>query len=679
MLTLPEKILFVLAVLASMYAVYRVAERILRTIRRGQGEVDWKAVKDQVAAALLKTATFQPVFRFRFWPSLFHGFVAWGFIYYLLVNLVDVTRGFVAGFEIPGTVGDVYRLLADLLSVGVLVGIAALLLRRFVFRPPNLTTRSDVLLNPRARAGIRRDSAIVGGFILIHVGSRFLGETVRAAIEGADPWSPFATAVSNLWVGLSPGALTVLEHVFFWLALGTILGFMPYFLYSKHLHIFFAPINFMFKPKRRSMGELNRLNFDDESIEQFGASRMEDLGWEQIMDAYACIMCYRCQEVCPAYNTGKVLSPAAMEINKRYFLNYEGGRLARGEASSQPLWEFAIPPEAIWACTACGACVDICPVGNEPMRDILQIRRALVLMENDFPEQLQTAFRGMERTVNPWNVGPAERMKWAEGLSVPTIEQNPEPDILWWVGCAPSTDARAQKTARAFAEILNTAGLNYAVLGQNEQCTGDSARRAGNEFLFNELASANVELLNEAAPKRIVATCPHCLHTLKNEYPAFGGNYEVVHHTQLINELIAGGRLKLKGNGDGSSSPIPLSPTPLSKITLHDPCYLGRQNGILEDPRSVLRQAGSELLELPRHGRKSFCCGAGGAQMWKEEEEGRERVNANRFREAAQSGAEALAVGCPFCMIMLNDAGKDAGSPVQVLDIAEIVAAQMER
>ena len=324
--------------------------------------------------------------------------------------------------------------------------------------------------------------------------------------------------------------------------LGTILLFIPYFLYSKHIHLFFAPLNFLLKPERRSIGELSKLDFDDESLEQFGATRLEDLGWEQLMDAYACIMCYRCQEVCPAYNTGKVLSPAALEINKRYFLNAEGKRLAGGEASSKELLEFAITEEAVWACTACGACVDICPVGNEPMRDILDIRRSLVLMENKFPKQLQAAFRGMERNTNPWGVPPTERMKWAEGMPVPTIDENPEPEILWWVGCAPATDARAQKTARAFAQILNTAGVSYAVLGEGEQCTGDSARRAGKEDLFFMLATANVEILNEVAPRRIVTTCPHCLHTLKNEYPAFGGNYQVIHHTQLIQELLAAGQ-----------------------------------------------------------------------------------------------------------------------------------------
>ncbi len=507
----------------------------------------------------------------------------------------------------------------------------------------------------------------MGTFILFHVGGRFIGETFQIASQGgADAWQPFASAVAGLWRGWSESALVMGEHVAFWLAIGLILAFVPYFLYSKHIHLIFAPLNFLLKPERRSIGELSKLDFDDESIEQFGATRLEDLGWEQLMDAYACIQCYRCQQVCPAYNTGKVLSPAALEINKRYLLNFEGEKIARGEASSQLLIEFAIPPEAVWACTACGACIDICPVNNEPMRDIMDIRRSLVLMENEFPKQFQAAFRGMERNANPWGISPAERMKWAQGMTVTTIDENPEPELLWWVGCAPATDARAQKTARAFAEILNTAGVNYAVLGEGEQCTGDSARRAGKEDIFFGLAQANIEILNEVKSKRIVTTCPHCLHTLKNEYPAFGGNYTVIHHTQLINELVATGKLKLKPGG-------------AEKVTLHDPCYLSRHNQIIAEPRQALTSAGAQLVEMPRHGTQSFCCGAGGAQMWKEEEHGTERINANRFREAQASGAETLAVGCPFCMVMLTDAKKDANSEMQVLDIAEIVAAQIIR
>jgi Fe-S oxidoreductase len=589
-----------------------------------------------------------------------------------LVNFGDLLQAFIPDYQFLSEtpIGNLYRLCADVFSVAILIGISALIIRRFVIKPATLSTRSEVLLHPKARFGIMRDSAIVGAFITFHVGSRFLGESFKLAAHGTDPWQPFASAVSQLWLDWSTFALTIGEHIAFWISFGLILAFLPYFLYSKHIHLFIAPLNFLLKPPRRSIGELSRLDFDDQGIESFGVTRLEDLGWEQLMDAYACIMCYRCQQVCPAYNTGKVLSPAALEINKRYFLNYFGATIARGDASPQALTEFAIPPEAIWACTACGACIDICPVNNEPMRDILDIRRALVLNENAFPQQLQAAFRGMERNVNPWNIPPTERMKWAEGLHVPTIDENPALDILWWVGCAPATDARAQKVARAFAKVLNKAGINYAVLGKSEQCTGDSARRAGNEYLFHELASANVELLNSVAPKRIVTTCPHCLHTLKNEYPAFGGHYLVIHHSQFIAELIAEGKLEMNLQIENDLS---------TRITYHDPCYLGRHNHIINEPRNDIKKIGHPLTELPRHGFKSFCCGAGGAQMWKEEEHGQERINANRFREVETTGADILAVGCPFCMIMLTDARKTANSEMEVLDIAELVATRLDQ
>jgi Fe-S oxidoreductase len=554
-----------------------------------------------------------------------------------------------------------------LLSVAVLLGMAGLLVRRFLLRSKDLQTRETTPLHPKARWGIRRDSAIVGGFILLHVGGRFLGESFQLALEGPDPWQPLAGAVAGLWAGLPPGALDIARHAAWWLALGLILVFIPYFPYSKHIHLFLAPLNFLLKPERRSMGQLDPLDFEDQSIDQFGVARLEDLSWSGLMDAYACIMCNRCQDACPAYTTGKVLSPAALEINKRYFLNQEGSRLAAGEQSRQTLLEFAIPAEAVWACTACGACVDICPVGNEPMRDILDIRRHLVLTANDFPEQLQTAYRGMERTSNPWNIPPEKRLEWAEGLRVPTVAQNPGAEILWWVGCAPATDARAQKTARAFAQVLTSAGVDFAVLGPEERCTGDSARRSGNEYLFSELAARNVEILTRTAPTRIVTTCPHCLHTIRNEYPAFGGSFEVIHHTQLIQELLQAGRLR------------PSDGAPIGEITFHDPCYLGRQNGVFEAPRQVLAGSGGTLAEMPRSRARSFCCGAGGSQMWKEEEQGRERVNAARVREAMETGADTLAVGCPFCMVMLTDAARDAGDRIQVRDVVEILAGRLSQ
>jgi Fe-S oxidoreductase len=660
MLSPIEKILFVLAVIVSLYYTYRGVRRIFQHIYSGQGKPDWSLLLKRIGELIAKVGFFQPVFRFRLGPSILHAFIGWGLYIFLMVDLSELLYG-LTGFRLldqGGVIGDVYRLMADIINTAIIVGILGLVIRRFILRPKNLTTRETTLLHPKARSGISRDSAIVALFVFTHNTSRLLGESFFIAEHGHDNWQPIISTVAGLWSGMDANTLLIGEHVAFWLSIGAVVAFLPYFPYSKHIHLFFAPLNFGLKPERKSIGQLSYINLDDQSIEQFGAEKMKDLGWEQIMDSYACIMCYRCQEVCPAYNTGKLLSPAALEINKRYHLNYGGGT----DVDLKTL----ISEEAIWACTSCGACVDICPVGNEPMRDILDIRRNLSMMESAFPKQLETAFKGMERNMNPWNVSQADRMKWAEELNVPTIEQNPEPEILWWVGCAPATDARAQKTAQAFAKILNTAGVNYAVLGRNEACTGDSARRAGREDIFFGLASQNVEILNEAAPKRIVTTCPHCLHTIKNEYPAFGGNYTVIHHTQLINELVGTGKIQLQVTSD------------MLQVTFHDPCYLGRHNKEFDAPREALKSTGVTTIEMPRNSAKSFCCGAGGSQMWKEEENGTARVNITRFAEAKSTGADTVAVGCPFCLTMMSDASKADGGDIQVKDVAELVAERMK-
>lgn len=664
MLTIPERVLFSLATFLVILLTARAAYIITKVIDRGNGRPTWEQVPSRLIRVLFQSITFSTVFKHRRWTSVLHGMVAWAFIYYLLVNLGDFLEGFISDFRFLGTgvVSDLYRFGADILSVSALLGMSALLVRRFIIQPPSLKIKEETLLNPIARRGIRRDSLIVGVFILLHVGARFFGASFQVAMDGADNWQPFASAVAGLWTGLELDALNLGRHLSWWIALGVILAFFPYLPKSKHIHLLMVPINYLLQPERLSIGELMPLDFEDESIEQFGAERIEDLSWSSILDAYACIMCNRCQDACPAYETGKVLSPAALEINKRYYLNREASRLASGLPSSETLLEFAISPEAIWACTACGACIDVCPVGNEPMQDILDIRRHLVLMENRFPEELQVAFRGMERTANPWNIAPEERLKWAEGHNVPTVIDNPDPEILWWVGCAPATDPQAQNTAISFTKILNRAGVNFAVLGEQERCTGDSARRAGNEYLFDELAKENVERLNGINPKKIVTTCPHCLHTLKNEYPAFGGEYEVVHHTQLLEELISENRIILDGSKSGQDT------------AFHDPCYLGRHNEIFTPPRSTLEASGTNLRELPRSTSNSFCCGAGGGQMWKEEEQGEERVSLNRLNEVIDSGAKSLTVACPFCMVMLNDAASTSGVDIRIKDIAEIVA-----
>jgi Fe-S oxidoreductase len=333
--------------------------------------------------------------------------------------------------------------------------------------------------------------------------------------------------------------------------------------------------------------------------------------------------------------------------------------------SPNPLLKFALTPEAAWACTTCGACIEVCPTQNEQMLDIIDIRRNQVMIEGEFPSQLQSAFRGMERAQNPWGINHEQRLAWADGLNVKTTDENPTPDVLYWVGCAASYDPQAQKTARAFVELLNHAEVNFAVLGKKECCTGDSARRAGNEYLYRQLADKNVSTLNTVQPKLIVASCPHCMNSIGHEYKQIGGDYKVLHHTEYLETLVANKKL----------TPTPSEAT----ITYHDPCYLGRHNGVYDAPRNLLNILSNTATELPRNRENSFCCGAGGAQFWKEEEPGDERISDNRFREVQQTlasatGEKVLAVGCPFCKSMLGSTpSKAASEDIAIKDVAELL------
>lgn len=674
MLSPVEKLLFVLLALLTLGATYQGFYKMWLVINRGEGKLYLDNLPRRLWKALRVYLTQETTLKTRRMTGLFHLGIVLGFTFYFLVNVIDGLKGMFTGVEdglnaltgFPAGIYHLYRLVGDILSVAVLVGVVYFILRRFVL--PNrkdLIFHHNVLLHPGVTAGgILTDSLIVAGFILIHVGARFLGEAVHVAGQGADIYMPFATLVSPLFAPADAQGLTWLRHFFWWVALGGILIFTPYFPYSKHAHLFMAPLNFLTRPKRTSIGELEPVNFEDESKEQFGANKLEHLTKTQIFDAFACIQCNRCQDVCPAYLTGKELSPSALEINKRYFIREHFDLLAMGGESPAPLVGTVISEAAVWACTSCGACIDICPVGNEPMYDILDIRRDLVLTQGEVGA-LQNAFTNIEKRNNPWGVS-GSRLIWADGLDVPTVEDNPNFEILYWTGCAVSYDDRAKKTARDFVRVLKAAGVNFAVLGEAENCTGDVARRGGNEYLYNELATGNVETLNAVNPKRIVVTCPHCLHNLGKEYHQFGGNYTVIHHTELIDELIKAGKL-----------PQSASPKAWSNVTFHDPCYLGRHNDIVEAPRNVLSAAGVPLTEMPRRGKNSFCCGAGGAQFWKEEEHGAKAVNIERYQEASATGAATLAVGCPFCMQMFETARANAGEGPVVRDIVELLAEKL--
>lgn len=672
MLTTAEKWLFVLLVIASGTYAAIGFRSVYRVIRRGTGVAPtWTDVSARLWSAVRNWTLETPIWQMRPLTSLLHAVIAWGFIFYALVNTGDVLYGlFSVRLLGNGVPGDLYRLVADLVSVAVIIGMLYFLLRRFVFNSRQLCFRDGVLLLDSVKRGsLRRDSLIVGLFILLHIGFRLLGESFHIVLTGPDPFQPAANAVSGLWMGWTGPALAVAQRLSWWLAIGLILLFIPYFPYTKHFHLIMSGMNFLTKPARTSMGALEPVDFDDESAETFGVANIEDLPWTHLVDAFACIMCNRCQDVCPAYVTGKELSPAALEVNKRYYLNSRLDELAAGAASEDPMRRYAISEAAVWACTACGACVGICPVGNEPMFDIMYLRRHQVLMENTFPPQLQQAYRGMERNGNPWNLSAGERMAWAQGLNVPTVAERTDFEVLWWVGCAPAYDPRARETARAFAKVLDAAGVRYAVLGEGERCTGDAARRSGNEYLFYELALANIATLDEVSPPQIVTTCPHCFHTLGKEYEQYGGRYEVIHHSQMIAELIAAQRISVQPPAGTEQDGL--------SVTFHDPCYLGRQNGVVQQPRDVVAALSAPIVEMPRHGHQSFCCGAGGAQMWKEEESGREPVNTNRYREAFESGAGTLATACPFCLAMLTDASRSKGTAPTVKDIAELVAERL--
>ncbi len=544
MLTTIEKILFLALAFGAFYFAGAGFLQVYRAIRRGKPEDRFDHPAERVLRALWIVLTQQSVFKKRPLVSFLHALVFYGFVYYFLVNVVDGAEGFLPFFRARGGVWNPFNLAADLLTASVLAGIVGLALRRFLVRPRDFAFAPNVPLHEDARGGVRRDSAVVSIFIFVHVGSRLLSQAAVLAREGGDPFQPVASACAALFSAVGPGAAAVFEHVFWWGALGSILVFLPYFPRSKHIHILLSPINLALKKK--NPGALAPMDFEKE--ESFGAARLEDLPWPRLLDAYSCIMCNRCQDVCPAYATGKALSPAAILINERFELNRIRPEFAGGKESPRPLLDFALNDEAAWACTTCNACIEVCPVGNEQMLHIMDVRRERVLSAAEFPANLKKAFGGMEQVGNPWAMAPESRLDWAKDLPfpVPTIEQNPDPDVLYWVGCAAAFDPRAQKIAQSMARILNAAGVNWAVLGKQEKCTGDAARRTGNEYLFAQMAAENTETLNGLAPKQIVTTCPHCLHTIKNEYPDFGGSYAVKHHTDFIDELIKAGKLGLK-------------------------------------------------------------------------------------------------------------------------------------
>ena len=653
-------------------------------------------------------------------PGAAHAFVMWAFIILgtVYVEAYGSLFTFPEGWAIP-IVGhwEILGFAQDFIAVMCLLGIITFAAIRVKQSPARLGRRSRF-------KGSHTGGAWLVLFMIFNVlWTMFLFRGASAATGNLpyDSGAFVSIGIGNLLDGLSHDTLEILEGAGLILHIGVMLVFLIDVVHSKHLHIFLAPLNVLFKRQPVALGATKPLmnqgkpvtlddidDLDEDAV--LGVGKIEDFSWKGLLDFSTCTECGRCQDQCPAWNTEKPLSPKLMIMALRDHAMAKGPlMLADGEKRAKlvegsdtltrederPLvgdtgddWFYmpengagVIDPDVLWSCVTCGACVQQCPVDIEHVDHIVDMRRYQVLVESNFPAELNQLFKGMENKGNPWNMSPTARMDWAKDLDFEvkvvgeTIESLDEVEWLFWVGCAGAYEDRAKKTTRAVAELLDIAGVTFGVLGNGETCTGDSARRAGNEFVFQGLAQQNVETFKEYKVKKVVSTCAHCFNTLKNEYSEFGIELEVVHHTQLLNRLVREGKLTPVADGAGAHK---------RSITYHDPCYIGRHNGVYSPPRELLQVLpGAEFVEMERNSERSFCCGAGGARMWMEETIG-SRINENRTIEAVGTGADQIAVGCPFCRVMLSDgltsqqADGKARAEVEVLDVAQMLLASVK-
>ncbi len=626
--------------------------------------------------------------------GIFHIFIFYGFLVYGGHTTSQLIGGFfgpynmplvhVTGYEfsIPELIGKViphfafiYDYALDVFSLLVLGGLAFFALRRWVYRAYELDRPSG-------------QSMIVIGMISTLMLSTLVAEGSHVIRDAHFHVSPIRLAVANMlsaW-GVNPANAGYWYIGGWWTHILTVFAFMAFVPNSKHAHLIWAPVNFWFE-KETPKGQLSFL--DTENAKVWGAANVQDFTWKDHMNGLSCIECGRCTIECPANRTGKVLNPKSIMTDLKHALMEQMHKVQAAKKAGKTDEEITAMPElrvidnytsqeALWACTTCYACVEACPVGNNQVDAIIGMRRALVLSEGSLPAELQTALTNMENQSNPWGVGSHKREEWADGLNIKTMakwaEEGQKPDVLFWVGCAGAFDDRNKKIAQSIAGLMNKADVKFGILGTEENCTGDSARRAGNEYLYQTLAGMNIQTMNNYGVQKIVTGCPHCFNTLKNEYPQMGGNYEVEHHTTYLDKLLKENKIQV----DQSKA------KELGLVTYHDSCYLGRYNDNYSAPRSILEKAtGGRVVEAIDNKTRGLCCGAGGAQMWKEEEKSTdatgvkaERVNIKRTKQLVDTEAKTVASACPFCITMVADGVKamEKEESVKTLDIAEILA-----
>ncbi len=670
----PANLIIMLLFFGALGVFVHVLYRLYRILRLGTREDRFDRIGERIKSVLVfvfgqKRVLHEP-------SGLGHFVIFWGFIFITIGTVESFAKGVSETFSyklvfeaIAEPLGWLYgplNLAQDFFSFAVLVAIIVAFHRRYILKPDRLKTD-----DPHARI----DATIILSLIFVLVIFMFLtrGLEMNRYAEIPARWAPVSALCAAIFDGMPMGTQDIFRALFWWVHNLIILAFLVYIPFSKHLHLLGAIPNIFFRSFRPS-GELTKMDLEDETVETYGVSRIEEYSWKQLLDEYACTECGRCQDNCPANLTDKPLSPSILIHHLKAHLLEKGKVMIHaagdGEAIEDPsgtlgknLVGDVVQDDEIWACTTCRACMEVCPVFIEHIQKIIDLRRYLVLMESRFPQEVQSVFKNMETNYNPWSMGYATRADWASDLDVQTLADKGSAEYLYWVGCAGSFDDRLMKVSSDIVKILKAAGVDFAILGTEEMCCGETARRIGNEYLAQTLIQGNVEILNNYGVKKIIAACPHCFNTLRNEYPQFEGSYEVIHHSELIWDLLQSGKIKLNSSVSGI-------------VTYHDSCYLGRYNEVYEAPRNIVKAfKGANLIEMDRTRERSFCCGAGGGRMWMEEDIG-DRINEVRTEAAIQTGAVTVATACPYCLTMFEDGlkAKDKEESMKILDLAELVA-----
>ncbi len=657
-----KQIIFSIIFLLAFGFLFYNLKRIFSYIKLGQPENRFSNPNERIKN-VLKIAFGQSKLLQDPTAGIIHFLIFWGFMLFLFAVLESLVQGFIPSFSLHllGPIFSLITFVQDIFGLLVFVSVVWALFRRFIQKVPRLDVK-----------GHKLDAAIILLLILGVVVSMF-GQNITHIVNSnfilADyEVRPISSVFAGLFFSGGNESVKVLYDVFWWMHILIIFGFMNFLPYSKHFHVFTSIPNVYFSKIGEHKNALKKLNLEDENVAQYGVADFEHLSWKQVLDGFACTECGRCTAACPAAATGKKLSPREIIVSIRQRTNEKAPLLIKkvdenNELMQKTLVHNYISDEELWACTTCMACVYECPVTIEHVDSIIDMRRNLVLGESNFPPELNVVFKNIETNFTPWAFNAHDRANWAEGMNIKTMAEDPNTEYLFWVGCAGSFDARYQKVTKSITTLMQKANIDFRILGVEEKCNGDTARRLGNEYLAQMMMQENVETLNNYGVKKIVTGCPHCYNSLRHEYPQFGGNFEVVHHTELINKLIEDGKIKLKDE------------EVKSKITYHDSCYLGRYNNIYDSPRAPLKKInGTELIEMERNHEKGFCCGAGGGRMFLEENEGT-RINNNRAQEAIKTKADTIASACPFCMMMLTDGIKsfDKSESVNVKDVAEII------